>query len=116
LIFRIGLSFGAIAALGTDFQKDVAMLLKAVAFKDIAKQTDYDTCMNAFRQARRLLGEYINPCSPSPSVETLNQIIDILDNCRVEEALKRIDGRDHFGLVECPCGPLEYGEPKDDAG
>jgi hypothetical protein len=56
------------------------MLEKASAFKGIAKRTDYDTCMSAFREARRLLSEYINPCSPSDSVETLDRIIGILDN------------------------------------
>jgi hypothetical protein len=83
------------------------MLEKSSAFEGITKRTDYETCMNAFREARRLLSEYINPCNPSNSVETLDHIIDILDNDTVEAALKRIDGRDHFGLVECRYGSLE---------
>ena len=83
------------------------MLRKALAFNGIAKRTDYETCTTALHQARRLLSEYINPCNPSNSVETLDHIIDILDNDRVEAALKRIDGRDRFGLVECRYGSLE---------
>jgi predicted ArsR family transcriptional regulator len=92
------------------------MLRNALAFNGIAKRTDYETCTTALRQARRLMSEYINPCSPSDSVETLDQIIDILDNDGVEAALKRIDGRHYFGLVQCPYDSVAYGEPQDDAG
>jgi predicted ArsR family transcriptional regulator len=93
------------------------MLVRPSAFNSIAKRTDYETCLTAFREARRLLSEYINPCSPSESVETLDQIIDILDNDTVEAALRRIDGRDHFGLVECPkYVSVAEDEPLDDAG
>jgi hypothetical protein len=91
------------------------MLVRPSAFNGIAKRTDYESCMSAVRDARRLLSEYINPCSPSDSVETLDHIIDILDNDTVEAVLKRIDGRDHFGLLEIENGSPDR-EPLDDAG
>jgi hypothetical protein len=63
------------------------------------KGTDYEICADAIRKARRLLSEYINPCSPSDSIAAIAQLIDILDDEAVEAALNRIDGRNHFGLV-----------------
>jgi hypothetical protein len=60
---------------------------------------NYEICADAIREARRILSEYINPCSPSDSIATIDQISRALDNEAVEAALKRIDGRNHFGLV-----------------
>jgi hypothetical protein len=70
------------------------------AVRSTERRTDYETCVDAIREARRLMSEYIDPCTPSDSIETIDQIIETLDNEFVEAALKRIDGRDHFGLVE----------------
>jgi hypothetical protein len=42
--------------------------------------------------------------------------MEVLDNDSVEAALKRVDGRDHFGLVELQYRSPEDDGPQDDAG
>ena len=64
------------------------------------RPTDCEVCADALHEARRILSRYIEPGQPRDAVATTDQIMEVLDNNTVEAALKRIDGRDHFGLVE----------------
>jgi hypothetical protein len=64
------------------------------------KRTDYRTCVDAIREARRILGRYIEPAQPRDAAATINRIMEVLDNDDIDAALNRIDGRDHFRLVE----------------
>lgn len=63
------------------------------------KRTDYETCVNTVREARRIMRDYINPCIPSDSAVAIDQLIEALDSEAVDAALRRIDGRNHFCLV-----------------
>jgi len=63
------------------------------------KGTDYEICADAVREARRILSDCINPCSRTDSIAAIYQLIEALDNEVIDAALKRIDGRNHFGLV-----------------
>jgi hypothetical protein len=67
------------------------------ASKAIDRRTDYETCLDAIGEMRRLLRECINPSGPSDPLEAIDQII--LDNQFLEAAFKRIDARNHFGFV-----------------
>jgi hypothetical protein len=57
-------------------------------------------CVDAIREARRILGEYIEPGRPRDAAASIERIVTILDNDVVCGALKRIEGRNHFELVE----------------
>jgi hypothetical protein len=78
------------------------------------KRTDQQVCLEAIREARRILSEYIQP-GPRDAVPTVDEIMKVLDNRAVEAALERVDGRNHFNVVE-----FEYfgpnGDPHGDAG
>lgn len=63
------------------------------------KRTDQQICIDAVRDARRILGEFSDPASVNDTDAALYQIMDILDNQAVAAALERIDGRKHFAGV-----------------
>src|SRR3981081_4734652 len=64
------------------------------------KRSDYQICTDAVREARRILSRYIEPGQPR---ETRSRPSIRSCKCWTTTRLmppKRIDGRDHFGLVE----------------
>ena len=63
------------------------------------KRTDYEICVEAICEARRVLSEYIEPGRPRDAAASIDKIITILDNDIVCSALKRVRGRNHFDLV-----------------
>jgi hypothetical protein len=64
------------------------------------KRTDCEICLDAIREARRILSTYIEP-GPRDAVATVNQIMAVLDDRVVEAALERVDGRNHWRCL-CP--------------
>jgi hypothetical protein len=63
-----------------------------------AKRTDNGICVNAMREARRILNEYVEPGS-ADAVATLEQLLEVLDDRAVQDAMARTDCRRHFGVV-----------------
>jgi hypothetical protein len=73
--------------------------IRAAGVPGSEKRSDYETCVNTVREARRIMRDYINPCIPSDAAAAIDKLIEALDSEAVDAALRRIDGRNHFGLV-----------------
>lgn len=72
------------------------------------RRTDQEFCIDAVRDARRVLSEFSNPGGPHSADVAIYHIMNALNNQIVDAALERIDGRKHFGIVTVePLDPLK---------
>jgi hypothetical protein len=79
------------------------------------KRTDQEICVDAVREARRILSKFSDPGGPHDAAASLYQIMTALDNQIVDAALERIDGRKHFGIVTVERYSVSEDAAKDDA-
>jgi len=63
------------------------------------KNPDHDTLMRAVEDARRILGEYIEP-GPRDATRTVERLLAVLDNPEIVHALDRMKRRRVIRLVE----------------
>ena len=61
---------------------------------------DQDTLVRAIEDARRILGEYIEPGRPRDAARTVERLLAVLDRNDVIHALDRIKRRRVMRLVE----------------
>ena len=61
---------------------------------------DQDTLVRAIEDARRILGEYIEPGRPRDAARTVERLLAVLDRNDVIPALDRIKRRRVMRLVE----------------
>ena len=66
---------------------------------DIVNNPDHDTLIRAVEDARRILGEYIEP-GPRAPTRTVERLLAVLDRNEVVHALDRIKRRKVIRLVE----------------
>jgi hypothetical protein len=62
---------------------------------------DQDTLIRTVEDARRILGEYLEP-GPRNATQTVERLLAVLDRNDVLHALDRIKRRRVIRLVECP--------------
>jgi hypothetical protein len=74
-----------------------------------AKRTDREICQEAIAEARRILGEYIDPGRPHDAEATVQQLLEVLDSNELKHAMARFCTRLNFELVTTEY----YGPPKD---
>jgi hypothetical protein len=75
---------------------------------------DQDTRVRAIEDARRILGEYIEP-GPRDAKLTVERLLAVLDRNDVVHALDRINRRRTIRLVElssAPAPPNAHGSPR----
>ncbi|UPK36901.1 hypothetical protein IVB18_06100 [Bradyrhizobium sp. 186] len=66
----------------------------------VPKRSDIQTLVSAFLEARSILSDYLVPNMPRSAGMTVDKLMDALTNDDVLAALRRIEGRQRFGLVE----------------
>jgi hypothetical protein len=65
---------------------------------------DQDTLVRAIEDARRILGEYIEP-GPRDAMQTIERLLAVLDRDDLVHALDRINRRRSIRLVEATIVP-----------
>ena len=65
---------------------------------------DQDTLVRAVEDARRILGEYIEP-GPRDATQTVERLLAVLDRDELVHALDRINRRGSIRLVEATIVP-----------
>jgi hypothetical protein len=70
-----------------------------VELRAVMNNPDQDTLIRALEDARRILGEYIEP-GPRDAARTVERLLSVLDKNEVVHALDRIKRRRVIRLVE----------------
>jgi hypothetical protein len=65
----------------------------------MSKDADLDTVLSAVQVARVLIGQYLEP-GPRSAVDTVDGLIDVLDDREFVRALDRLNRRRVIRLVE----------------
>jgi len=71
-----------------------------VELRAVMNNPDQDTLVRAIEDARRILGEYIEPGRPRDAARTVERLLAVLDRNDVIHALDRIKRRRVMRLVE----------------